>query len=78
MAAKRAARRYVDPEMSANCRAQHGFPHRPHQARCTGCTCGCHAVRPPSRFRAIAEQARDEARARRQTSGPGPDDAGDE
>jgi hypothetical protein len=67
MAAKRAARRYVDPGMSANCRAQHGFPHRTAAAGCTGCSCDCHAVRPPADFRATVDAARTDAAARRAT-----------
>ena len=54
-------RRRVDPTVSANCRAQHGMPHRPQSARCTGCTCGCHAVTPPRNFRDLVRMARDEA-----------------
>jgi hypothetical protein len=50
--------------VSARCRAQHGFPHRPATAGCTGCGCGCHAVRPPANFRQLAYAARDQARAR--------------
>ena len=45
-------RRHFDPTLSVNCRAQHGQPHRPAEARCTGCEgCSCHAVRPPADFR---------------------------
>jgi hypothetical protein len=54
----------TDPTLSARCRAQHGMPHRPHTAGCTGCSCTCHAVRPPANFRQIAYAARDAARSR--------------
>ncbi len=36
-----------DPTLSINCRAQHGMPHLPHEARCTGCEgCPCHQTTP--------------------------------
>jgi len=61
-------RKYRDPDLSLNCRTQHGMPHRPAQARCTGCSCGCHAVAPPADFRARVQVARD---ARREQDAPG-------
>lgn len=58
----------ADPTLSANCRAQHGMPHRPTTARCTGCSCSCHAVRPPTDFRRRVREREDQ---RRGTSSPG-------
>lgn len=65
MTRRRAARRWIDPNLSANCRAQHDMPHQAHQARCTGCPCACHSVDPPANFREIVARQRERARARR-------------
>jgi hypothetical protein len=46
--------------LSLNCRERQGEP-GPHA--CTGCeACPCHAVPPPEDFRALVEQAKEEAR----------------
>jgi hypothetical protein len=60
-------KRYRDPTISTNCRAQHQMPHRPEDAHCWGCSCGCHAVAPPANFRQLVQRQRERA----QTSSPG-------
>lgn len=56
--------REPDPRrgFSLNCRRAQGEPNRTHV--CTGgtCECRCHAVPPPEDFRALVEQAKEEAR----------------
>jgi len=63
-------KRHRDPTISAHCRAQHGMPHRPEDAHCWGCTCGCHAVKPPANFRQIVARWRARAAEARQDAEP--------
>ena len=58
-------KRYRDPTISTNCRAQHGMPHSTAAAHCTGCSCSCHAVAPPANLRAIVARQRERAREQR-------------
>jgi hypothetical protein len=47
--------------LSKNCRYARDLPSRRHH--CTGCHCWCHAVRAPTNFRSIYEQAKAEKRS---------------